>query len=864
VTREPLPREALPREALPIDAVLPAVVAHLRDRTRLVLRAAPGAGKTTRVPAALLDAGIAGSRQVVVLEPRRIAARAAAEFVARVRGGRVGGEVGYQVRFARHGDARTRLWFLTEGMLARWLADDPYLERVGAVVLDEFHERHLAGDVALAVVAELQATVRPDLRLAVMSATLDTEALARHLGPDTAMVTSEGRAHPVELVWDESSAPVLERAAGAVGRELARPGGDLLVFLPGAGEIARTASLLAATASRHATDVVPLHGDLPLDRQRLALERGPRRRVVLATNVAETALTVDGVDTVVDTGLARAARFDARRGIDRLVLGPISRASAEQRAGRAGRLGPGRCIRLWSRAEHGGRRAHETPEILRLDFSRTLLELRAWGQHDVAGFGWLDPPPAATLAAAERLLVRLGALDAGDGSVMPLGRRLLAEPLPPRLGRVLVEAEERGCPQSGALLVALAAERDVMLGRRALAGTTADWPPGPSDLLLRMALFEDAARAGFDHATCRRLGLEPRAVHAVERVRRQLGRRLGADAPPASARATPGFSPDDERLLRCVLAGFPDRVARRREPGSPRAVMVGGSGVTLAAESVVRDAELFVAFDVGGGGSQRADWLVRLASAVHESWLVPELVRDEHTLVFDEARGTVVERRRRLYDDLALAESVRTDVDRGAAGELLADLVRADPRRVVAADGTTAELLARLRFLARAMPELALPDDPWTLAGEAAAILASGRRSLADVRTADVTGAVRGLLTNAQRAALERDAPERLALPSGREARIAYEPDAPPAVEARIQEVFGLASTPRLAAGRVPLVVRLLAPNGRPAQITDDLASFWRTTYASVRRELRGRYPQHDWPEDPSTATPSRGPRRRR
>jgi ATP-dependent helicase HrpB len=368
-----------------------------------------------------------------------------------------------------------------------------------------------------------------------------------------------------------------------------------------------------------------------------------------------------------------------------------------------------------------------------------------------------------------------------------------------------------------------------------------------------MALFEDAARAGFDHAACRRLGLEPRAVHAVERVRRQLARRLPADR-----------DADDARLRRCLLAGFPDRVAHRREPGSPRAVMVGGTGVTLAPESVVRDAELFVALDVGGGGPRRADSLVRLASAVDASWLVADLVRDERTLVFDEARETVVERRRRLYDDLVLAESVRTDVDRAAAGALLADVVHADPRRVVAAEGATAELLARLRFLARAMPELALPDDPWTIAADAAAILASGRRSLADVRSADLAGAVRGLLTNAQRAALERDAPDRLALPSGREARVLYEIDAPPAVEARIQELFGLASAPRLAAGRVPLVVRLLAPNGRPTQITDDLASFWRTTYASVRRELRGRYPKHDWPEDPTTASPSRGPRRRR
>ncbi len=825
------------RSALPIDPLLPAVTDALRTGRRAILRAAPGAGKTTRVPGALLDAGIAGDGRALVLEPRRIAARAAAEYVARQRGGSVGGEVGYRVRFEQRGGRGTRLWFLTEGVFGRQMADDPFLDGVGAVVLDEFHERHLQGDLALAVVRSLQETVRPDLKLVVMSATLETEALARYL-PDATVLTSEGRAHPVTMSWAPlpPRARLPEHTASVVRDVLAAPG-DVLVFLPGAAEIRRTAEALAGVDA----DVVTLHGDQPLDEQQRALRPGPRRRVVLATNVAETALTVEGVTAVVDSGLARVARFDARHGLDRLALAPISQASAEQRAGRAGREGPGRCVRLWSRAEHAGRRAHETPEVLRLDLTRTVLELRAWGLGDPP---WLDPPPEATLAHAATLLRALGAVD-DAGAVTDVGRRMLALPASPRLARMQLEAEALGCGAAGALLAALAGERDILAGARTFGGG-ADHPPGPSDLLLRMELFDDAARRGFAADACRALGLEPRAVRAVERARRQL------------ARSSAAGTTDPERLLRCALAGFPDRVCRRREPGSDRAVMVGGTGIALGPESVVRDAELFVAVDVEGGG-RGGEARVRIASAVRREWLAalfPGAIATDRALGYDAAREAVVERRRERYLDLVLSEQIRTDVDRADAGEILATAIAADPDRLVALVGDDA-LLPRLRFLARAMPELDLPADPTALVVDAVHACAAGRRRLSELHGADVAGAVRGLLSHAQRSALERDAPTHVRLPTGRAAPITYDPERPPSASARIQELFGLTSTPRLAGGRVPLVVHLLSPSHRPVQVTDDLASFWRTTYFDVRKQLRGRYPRHPWPDDPLTAEPT-------
>jgi ATP-dependent helicase HrpB len=839
---------------LPIDPLLPRVVEALQTGTRLVLRAAPGAGKTTRVPSALLDAGLAGDKQVVVLEPRRLAARAAAEYVARERHQPLGAEVGYRVRFEQRGGNATRLWFVTEGVLNRQLLRDPFLEDAGVVVLDEFHERHLQADVALAIVTELQETVRPDLKLVVMSATLETERIAAHLG-NCPVLTSEGRSYAVDIEYAAAAGrPLAIQVVAAVQRALSNgsDGGDVLVFLPGAAEIRRAATALAELATHCDCDLVPLHGDLGLDAQRRAIERGPRRKIVLSTNVAETSITIEGVTTVIDSGLARQARFDSRHGINGLRVVPISQAAAAQRAGRAGRLGPGRCIRLGEAADYENRRMHETPEILRLDLSSTVLELRAWGARDPASVRWLDAPGPGMLARADQLLTLLGAFDPVSGGVTDTGRRMLDLPVAPRLARLLLEAERAGCPSDGALLAALAAERDICMEQRSFGDSGAGrWPAGPSDLLLRMQLFSEVEHNGFAASTCSRLGLDGRALRSVQRARDQLQRGLGRQHGPAA----------DATLLRCILAGFPDRVVRRRHAGAARGTMVGGRGVLLAESSVVRDAELYVAVDVGTGERRgMVEATVRLASAVDPQWLrqlYPGALRSTTTLELDADRQRVVERRRTLYADLVLEETTNTRVDPLLAGDVLAEHAQRDPEGAAHPGPEVDAWLERLRFLQRWMPEVGLPDSPSVMLRDAVVALCAGRCSFAELRAADLLAALRGLLSHPQQATLEREAPARYVLPTGRTVSIIYEVDKPPVVAARIQELFGLRSTPRLAGGRVALVLQLLAPNQRPVQITDDLESFWARTYPEVRKLLRGRYPKHPWPEDPLTAMPT-------
>ncbi len=788
---------------LPIEPLLPEIVETLRKDSRLVLRAPPGAGKTTRVPATLLDAGLASGRQIVVLEPRRIAARAAAEFVARERGGAVGAEVGYRVRFEQKGGASTRLWFVTEGVFSRSLARDPYLEEIGVVVLDEFHERHLQGDVALGVVRELQETVRPDLKLVVMSATLDTAKLATFLA-GAPVLTSEGRAYPVEIehAHEPSRARLSARVAAALARELrAAREGDVLVFLPGAAAIRETADAIAPLAAEHGLDVAVLHGDLPLEAQRRAIEQGPRRKVVLSTNVAETALTIEGVTTVIDSGLAREARFDPRHGVNRLEEARISRAAAEQRAGRAGRTRPGRCVRLWTGAEHAERKERELPEVLRLDLSAVALELRAWGVRELRGFPWLDPPRDGALESAERLLALLGAIDRA-GAVTDAGRRMLDVSAPPRLARMILEAERNGVAEDGALVAALASERDVLLERRALGrGNGAPWAAGRSDLMLRLELFREAERSGFEAHRCRTIGLDVGAVRAVDRARRQLATGL-------ARRRSAVRGGEGEAVLRCVLAGFPDRVARRRQKGSPRAVMVGGAGVVLDSSSVVRDAELFVAVDLEAGARrEHAEARVRLASAVERTWLeemFPQGLNTIREVVFDRAAERVVERVRELYEDLVLDERLSREVDPALASARLAEAARENLAKALAIGRGEEGFLDRVAFLARSMPELGLEADPESLLAAAIDALVVGRRSFAELRKADLASALRSRLTARQLHALDREAPERLRLPSGREARLVYERGKPPVLAARIQDLFGLGATPRIAAGRVP------------------------------------------------------------
>ncbi|ABC80562.1 ATP-dependent helicase HrpB [Anaeromyxobacter dehalogenans] len=859
-------------QPLPIDPLLPEVVAALRAGPSLVIEAPPGAGKTTRVPRALHEAGLAGAGEVVVLEPRRLAARMAARRVADELGERPGETVGYQVRFDEVAGPRTRIRYVTEGLLTRRLLSEPALPGVGAVVLDELHERHLQGDLALAFLRRLQRTTRPDLKLVAMSATLDAGPVAAFLGAPA--LRSEGRRFEVaveHLSPEEAAAPDVrleERVARAI-RRLHREGvdGDVLVFLPGAAEIRRARDALAAWAASAGVDVLPLHGDLPPEEQDRAVRPAARRKVILSTNVAETSITIDGVVAVVDSGLARIASHSPWSGLPTLEVKKVSRASAAQRAGRAGRTRPGRAVRLYTRHDHDARPEFEVPEILREDLSETLLALAGLGA--AADLEWLEPPPAPALEAARALLADLGAVDAA-GAPTAAGRAMLRFPLHPRLGRLLVEAAARGVPEDGALLAALLGERDLR-ERRALEGAALP-PTGPSDLLELAQAFDEAARARFDPDRLRRMGVSPGAAQAVERSRRQLqrlARALPRDVPPPAAGDEPAR---EAALLRATLAAYPDRVARRRSPGSDEVVLVGGGSARLDPASVVREAPLLVAVDAEARrgdrrapGARAAEARVRLASAVTQELLLdlfPEALRYDEAVQWNAQAERVEVAERLLYRDLVLEEARAARPDPDAVADALAAQALARGARAFAPEGALDALVARLAFAAEHAPEagLAAPGE-----AELAAALrdaARGRRSFAELREADLPGALLGRLEPRARAALERLAPERVTLPGGRTVRIHYEPGKPPWIESRLQDFFGLAQGPAAAGGRVPLVLHLLAPNQRAVQVTTDLAGFWDRHYPAIRRELSRRYPRHAWPEDPRTAAPP-APRRR-
>jgi ATP-dependent helicase HrpB len=843
----------MPLPLLPIDDVLPELIAALREDSAAVLIAPTGAGKTTRVPPALLAAGIGEGRRIVMLEPRRIGARDAARRMAEERGWTLGNEVGYQVRFERKAGPGTKILVVTEGILVQMLQSDPFLEDVGVVIFDEIHERSLQTDLSLAMARRVQREVRPDLRLLAMSATLDPGPVAAFLG-ECPTIESRGRLYPVEVLHipKPDERPLPAQVASGVGRVLGATPGDVLVFLPGVGEIQRSAEALAGPAAEADLAVLPLYGDLPAERQDQVLRPLDRRKVVLATNVAETSITIDGVTAVVDSGLVRRLRFDPSTGLDRLELGKISRASAEQRAGRAGRQAPGVCLRLWPAWDHASLPERETPEIARVDLAGPALQLLAWGEPDLAAFGWFEAPDPAVVAAASLLLRQLGATS--EHGVTALGRTLTRLPVHPRLGRLLVEGHRLGHPWEAALLAALLSERDPFL-----RGARREGPRGSSrsDLLDRLdALdtFERRESSGDDR-------LNPGAARFVLRARDQL-----ADLARRELGRPEGGDGDDreEALLRALLAAYPDRLTRRREPRSPRGVMVGGRGVRLADESAVLEAELFLSIeaDAGRAGPQ-SEALVRVASAVEPGWLPPERLRTTVELSFDPERERVAAWKRIRYEDLVLSES-EVPPDAGEAGEALA---RAAAERLDRAlpleDPEVDSFLARARCLRGWMPELGLPafDDDF-LRG-LLPTLAAGRKSFAELRRAPLLDVLRGALSWEQLQALEREAPERLEVPSGSRIRLDYEPDRPPVLAARIQEMFGLAETPRVAAGRVPVLLHLLAPSGRPQQVTHDLRSFWENTYPQVRKELAGRYPKHAWPQDPWNARPERRPQRR-
>ncbi len=773
-------------EPLPIDAHVGAVREALAAARAAVVVAPAGSGKTTRIPPALASDG-----PVFLLQPRRVAARSIARRIAQERGLALGEDVGWQVRFERRCGPRTRLLVATEGVLTRRLQSDPLLEGFRTIVLDEFHERSLHADLALAFARQAW-RLRQDLRLLVMSATLDAGPVSRFLD-GCPVVQVAGRPHPVEVRYEPGTS-----VAAAVRSRLAGPGGHVLCFLPGAPEIRQVQAELRGQTG--AALVLPLHGTLTADEQDQALAPASVRKVILATNLAETSLTVDGVTDVIDSGLHKVLRYDPSRGLDRLELERIPADAAEQRAGRAGRTGPGRVLRLWDARDK--LRERREPEIERVDLAGPALTVLASGA-DPGRFEWFEPPPGERLAAGLRLLERLGALAAGR--LTPLGQSMQKLPLHPRLARVLVAT---GGTARAAAACAVLAEG----WRPRCAG---DPPTTDSDLL----------------SAADRIRGAPEAVRRAARELGELARGTDTDAG--------GVAGGDEPLLRAFLAGFPDRVARRREPGSSRLLLASGEGAILGRESGVRRGELLLALEVTGGVAGSAgEPIVRAASHVEREWLGGVTKRTTHR--YDEKAGTVRAFSQTFYDRMLLEERSIPPVPEVACGLLAEALARRDLGPAVRTLSQRLRL-AGLRVDLRSLLELAC----------------QGRTRLPPL---DAPG---DWLDPATRSRLDRLAPTRLRLPSGRTASLDYREDGSVVAAAKLQELFGLAETPRIGPAQVPVVFELLAPSGRAVQTTRDLRSFWQKTYPQVRKELRGRYPKHPWPEDPWSAKPTHRTKKR-
>lgn len=857
-------------QSLPITPLLPRIIASLRENSSLVIEAPPGAGKTTCVPPAILDAGLSGELEVWVLEPRRLAARMAARRVADERQEKPGDTVGYQVRFEDVSGPRTRLRFLTEGVLSRRLLRDPQLQRAGVVILDEFHERHLQADVALALLRRLQQTTRPDLKLVAMSATLEAAPVAAFLG-DCPVLRAEGRQYEVavEHLPAHDQRPLSEQVAAAVQRLLSEGlDGDVLVFLPGAAEIRRVQTACARLTEANGLLMLPLHGDLPAAEQDRATQPAKQRKLILSTNVAESSVTIDGIVAVIDSGLARIASHTPWSGLPVLSVQRISQASATQRAGRAGRTRPGRCLRLFTAQDFALRPAHDLPEIRRLDLAEAVLELHAADISEPAGFAWFEPPLTESLVAAETLLQRLGLID-NAGHVTETGRRALRFPLHPRLARMLVEAEKRGVLPQACLQAALISERDLRMSQsfsRQHSGSRDDMhTDNPSDLFHLMDLFAAAQRHGCAPDRLRELQLDRGAVLRVERVRQQLLRLCGVQQEAASSHF------DEDALLISLLAGYPDRVARRRKQGSDELQLSAGGSARLSAASVVRTAEFMVAVDIeerpdtARQSQQQQTAIVRLASRIEPDWLLDlcsASLRERTEAVWQQRaeRGETVSRL--LYDQLVISENRTTTTSDEQVAELLSEAAMNAGLESFIAEDELKAFYARVEFVARTFPTAEMPELSLADAQAALKKLCAGRRSFAQLRTAIKQGefiqALQERLTREQMRLLRRMAPERISIAGRRNVRVNYEPGQTPWIASRMQDFFGMRQGPTLAEGRVPIVLHLLAPNQRAVQVTTDLAGFWQRTWPQIRRELQRRYPRHAWPEDPLNASVTR------
>ncbi len=830
---------------LPVCECLPEILSLVAASTPVVLKAPPGAGKTTGVPPALMQRGVAGDGQVLLIQPRRLAARSAAGRLAKILGVNLGNEVGYHVRFDNRTSRNTKLVAMTTGVLLRRLHHDPLLENVSCVILDEFHERSIEMDLAFGMLHRIRSTLRPELKLLVMSATLDPSPIVNFLG-DAKAVTSEGRSFPVDLRYAllPSKDSIDQQVAGVIPLALKATPGHVLIFLAGVGEIRRTRRTIESMRLAEGATVCELYGDLPPEQQDMVLAESHHRKIILATNVAETSITIPGVTGVIDSGMARVMRFDSHVGLPKLQLEAISQASADQRAGRAGRTAPGVCYRLWPVTAHRARRERDTPEILRCDFSESLLTLAAWGERDVFAFPWLTMPPRDAVASAKQLLLRLDAID-NDFGLTALGRDMLSLPLHPRLSRFMIAATRLNIADDAALAAALLTERDPFRGDQHAGSAEVNAPHG-CDVFDRV----DRLKA-FKHGHERSVASSG-AAHQVLRVADQIGRMTKS----LSIDPRQSNECDSDRLKRALLAAYPDRVARRRRNSVEHGVMVGGRGVRLDSRSMARGSDFFLCIDVDSAGTEA---LVRSASEIDLSWLDARLIRDVDEPFFNPTLKAVVVRRRQYFDDLMLSESPIPCIASPEVGELLARHARQNLINVFPAnDEAIVTFINRVCFVTAQMPELELPRLDDAAIDDVLLSLCQSRTSIADLRSAPWLDHLRGRYDYSQSLSIDTLAPARMTLPSGNSVTIQYAANKPPLMEVRIQEIFGWKEAPRVAAGRVPIQLHLLGPNYRPQQITEDLANFWNVTYVQIRKELRRRYPKHHWPDDPHAATATR------
>jgi len=842
--------------ALPIESVREPLRRDVKPGGRFILQAPTGSGKSTQVPQMLLDEGCVGSGQVIVLQPRRIAARMLARRIAWERDSQPGGEVGYQVRFENVSSQDTRILMVTEGILMRRMMDDPRLRGVSAVLFDEFHERHISSDVSLAQCCMLQQSARPDLILGVMSATLPGEHLTRYLRP-TVVLETEGRMYPVDVEYagsggggDSRQRPVWERAADELCR-LVKQGmeGSALIFMPGAYEISRTISEIRGRPACSAFDVLPLHGELPPAQQDAAVDPSGKPKVIVATNVAETSLTIPGIRVVIDSGLARIPVHDPQRGINTLLVQGISQASAAQRAGRAGREAPGRCVRLWSLREHESKAPFEVPEIRRLDLAETVITLKASGHGDLRDFPWFEAPSEAYLARAGLLLADLGALDA-SGGLSRLGRTLAAFPLHPRYSRLFVEASQAGCLQAATVAAALSQERSLILPledkrrreeRENLLGLDRDLK---SDLLADLKAWQWVASRDFDPGFCRQWGIQGQVARQADRAARQflsIARQQGLSVEGAG-------EGEADRLRKCLLTAFPDHLAMRLDKGTLRCALVHGRKGVRRRESLVED-PLFVSAEIeerNVGGEVQV--MLGMNTAVELDWLrelYPDGFQDKDGVEYDPWQKRVRRIRRTVFRDLVLKEDESLDVPAGEAASLLADEIVKGEIRLKHFGEKEESFIRRITLVSKHFPEYEI--EPIGQEERALIIeqVCMGAFSEKDVRDREVMPALREWLLPEQLVMVDEITPDRLALSNGRQARVRYEADGRVIVSATIQQFYD--AKPVKLGSRIPVVYELLAPSHRPAQVTDDIEGFWQTSYPMVKKELKARYPKHEW-----------------